>query len=191
MKRITIIAAWVTALALAGPAFAHSGGEGHTHGLLNGLQHPITGVDHVLAMLGVGIWSALAMPANRVLLAPFAFIAAMLAGAAAGIAGVAFSSVEAGVAVSVVAIGLMILSRIRVPAALAAILIGAFGVMHGYAHGAEAEGGIAAYMAGFTITTATLHLTGIGLGRWLANSTLATRTAGAAMALAGVSLLVA
>jgi urease accessory protein len=191
MKRITIIAAGVAALAFAGPALAHSGAEGHTHGFLNGLGHPLTGLDHVLAMLGVGVWSALAMPANRVLLAPVAFVAAMLLGAMAGIAGVAFSSVEAGIAVSVIAIGVMILSRIKVPAALAVLAIGAFGVMHGYAHGAEAEGGIAAYMAGFTLTTATLHLTGIGLGRWLTDSTLVTRAAGAAMALAGVSLLIA
>jgi urease accessory protein len=190
MKRITIIAVGVAAMTLAVPAFAHSGGEGHTHGFLNGVQHPITGIDHVLAMLGVGIWSALVMPANRVLLAPIAFVAAMLAGAAAGIAGLPFSAVEAGIAVSVIAIGLMILARIKVPTVLAVLVIGAFGIMHGYAHGAEAEGGIAAYLAGFTLTTATLHLTGIGLGRWLIDSTVVTRAAGAAMALAGVSLLI-
>ncbi len=84
----------------------------------------------------------------------------------------------------------MIVTRIEVPVALAALLIGAFGVMHGYAHGAEAEGGVLAYMAGFTLTTAALHLTGIGIGRLLVNSTLAARAAGAAMAIAGFGLLV-
>ena len=165
--------------------------QGHTHGLLNGLAHPITGLDHVLAMLGVGIWSALAMPANRVLVAPLAFVATMLLGAAAGVAGVSFAAVEAGIAISVIAIGLMIVSAHEVPAALAALLIGAFGAMHGYAHGAEAQGGILAYMAGFTLTTAALHLTGIGLGRSLAKSKLAARAAGAAMAIAGFGLLIA
>jgi urease accessory protein len=191
MKKLSIAAAGLAALAYAEPALAHSGAEGHAHGLLNGLVHPVTGLDHVLAMLGVGVWSALAMPASRVLIAPLVFVAAMLAGAAAGVAGLSFTAAEAGIAVSIIAIGLMIVSRIEVPAAPAALLIGAFGVMHGYAHGAEAEGGVLAYMAGFTLTTAALHLTGIGLGRWLVNSTRVTRAAGAAMALAGFSLLLA
>ncbi len=81
MKKLSAATAGLAALALAEPAFAHSGAAGHTHGLLNGLAHPITGLDHVLAMLGVGVWAALAMPANRVLVAPLAFIAAMLIGA--------------------------------------------------------------------------------------------------------------
>ncbi len=190
MKKSSIVLALLAA-ALATPAFAHSGMPGHTHGFLNGLLHPVGGVDHTLAMLGVGLWSALAMPANRVFVAPAAFVAAMLAGAAAGIAGAPFVAVEAGIALSVLAIGLMILSRVKAPIAAAAAVIGAFGVMHGYAHGAEAEGGVAAYMAGFALTTAALHLAGIGLGRWLADSRIATGAAGAAMALAGLTLLIA
>jgi len=190
MKKISIAVAGLAALALATPAFAHSGLPGHTHGFLNGLLHPVSGADHLLVMIGVGVWSALAMPASRVFLAPVAFVLAMLAGAAAGIAGSSFGAVEAGIAVSVAAIGVMILTRVKVPAAVAALLIGAFGVLHGYAHGAEAEGGIAAYMAGFALVTAMLHVTGIGLGRWLASSRTVTGAAGAAIALAGFSLLV-
>jgi urease accessory protein len=190
MRKISIALAGL-AIALATPALAHSGAPGHTHGFLNGLLHPVGGLDHTLAMLGVGLWSALAMPANRVLIAPAAFVAAMLAGALAGVAGAPFVAVEAGIALSVLAIGLMIAARVKTPLVAAALIIGAFGVMHGYAHGAEAEGGVAAYMAGFALTTAALHLTGIGLGRWLAHSRIATGAAGAAMALAGLSLLIA
>ncbi len=190
MKKISIAVAGLAIVALTAPAFAHSGLPGHTHGFANGLLHPVGGLDHVLAMLGVGLWSALAMPRNRVLLAPLAFVAAMLAGAGAGIAGLPLFAVEAGIALSVVAIGLMIAARVKVPAAVAAIVIGGFGAMHGYAHGVEADGGILAYMAGFTLTTATLHLTGIGLGSWLANFRTVTGLAGGAMALAGLSLLI-
>ncbi len=189
MRKSSIAFAGLAAVALAAPAFAHSGLPGHTHGFLNGLSHPVCGLDHVLAMIGVGVWSALAMPANRVLLAPIAFVVAMLAGATAGIAGVSFAAVEAGMAISVVAMGLLIVSRLRLPGAAAALLIGAFGVMHGYAHGAEAEGTVLVYMAGFTLTTATLHLAGIGFGRGLLNSRAVTWAAGGSMALAGISLL--
>jgi len=189
MKKSSIVLA-LAAAALATPALAHTGDAAHTHGFMNGLAHPVTGVDHVLAMLGVGIWSALVMPANRVLIAPLAFVAAMLAGAGLGVSGIAFPGVEVGIALSVIAIGLLITFRVGVPVALAAALIGAFGVMHGYAHGAEAEGGILAYMAGFTLTTATLHVAGIGVGRWLLASRWVSGATGAAMALAGVSLLV-
>jgi urease accessory protein len=191
MKKTLMALAGLATVVLAAPAFAHSSLPGHTHGLTNGLLHPVGGLDHVLAMLGVGLWSVLAMPRHQVWLAPFAFVAAMLGGGGAGIAGLPLFAVEAGIALSVVAIGVMIAARAKVPAALAAILIGAFGAMHGYAHGVEAEGGILAYMAGFTLTTAALHLTGIGLGQQLAGLRTATSLAGGAMAIAGVSLLVA
>ncbi len=191
MKKISIAGAVFTMLVLANHAFAHSGLPGHTHGFLNGVAHPVCGIDHVLAMIGVGIWSALAMPANRVLLAPIAFLAAMLVGAVAGVAGVPFAAVEAGMAISVVAMGLLIAARIKLPAAIAAAVIGAFGIMHGYAHGAEADGSVVAYMIGFTLTTAGLHFAGIGLGRGLVNLHAVTWAAGGAMALAGISLLVA
>lgn len=189
MRKSSIVAAAAVAAVLATPAFAHPGLPGHTHGFVNGLLHPVSGLDHLLAMLGVGVWSALVMKGQRVLLAPVAFVCAMLAGAVLGVNGIEIPAAEAGIAISVIAIGLFVLARVELPAALAAAVIGAFGVMHGYAHGAEATGNIAAYMAGFTITTASLHLAGIGLGRAFISRRLLTQLAGAAMTLAGISLL--
>ncbi len=190
MRKLSIGAVALSAVALATPAFAPSGMQGHMHGFVNGLMHPVSGLDHLLAMIGVGIWSALIVRGSRVLLAPAAFMLAMLAGAGLGMGGVPLPAVETGIALSVVVLGLLISGRVGMPAAAAALIIGAFGMLHGYAHGSEAEGSAAAYVAGFTITTAALHLAGIGAGRSLASICLSARTAGGLMALAGLGMLV-
>ena len=188
MKKITIAAALLAAAALATPALAHPGLPGHAHGFLNGLLHPVGGLDHLLAMIGVGFWSALLVGGAQVFLAPAGFVLAMLAGAALGVN--SLYAVETGIALSVVALGLLILGRIKLPLVVSVILIGCFGALHGYAHGSEASGNIAAYMAGFALTTATLHVLGIGLGRTLAGLPFATVAAGALMTAAGASLLI-
>jgi urease accessory protein len=187
MKKISIAA--LTAVALAALAFAHAG-FGHPW-FVNGLRHPVCGPDHVLAMMGVGVWSALAMPANRVLFAPIAFAAAILAGATAGIDGVPFAGVEAGMAISVVAMGLMILAGVKLPATVAALLIGAFGIMHGYTHGAEVDGAILAYVIGFMLIGVAMHLAGVSIDRGVVKSRAVTSVTGCATAAAGISLLVA
>ncbi len=189
MKKITIAAA-LAAAAFATPAFAHSGIPGHAHGFLNGLAHPVGGLDHMLAMIGVGLWSALLVRGAKVFFAPAAFVLAMLGGAALGLYGVPLYAVETGIAISVIALGLLIAGRIQPPLAASVALIGCFGVLHGYVHGGEATGDIAAYMAGFALTTAALHLAGIALGRTFASLKLATAAAGAFMALAGAGLLI-
>ena len=190
MKKISMAAGVLAVLMLASHAISHLGSPGQTHGLINGVVHPVCGIDHVLAMLGVGIWSGLAMPANRILVAPIAFVAAMLAGAVASVAGASFAAADAAMAISVVVMGLLIATRVHLPIAIGAVLIGAFGIMHGYLHGAEIDGAVLAYVAGFALTTTALHLAGIGFGRDLLDARAVSLAAGGAMASAGVSLLV-
>lgn len=183
----------VAALAVgSAPAFAHVGLPGHEHGgLAAGLAHPVSGLDHLLAMLAIGIWSALANGPGkgRIWRAPAVFVAAMLCGALAGYAAIPLPMVETGIALSVVALGLMIWTRVELPTLAAAALVALFAVYHGHAHGSEASGAIVAYMAGFAATTAALHVVGIGLGLALTRVRFASHVAGAAIAAAGACLL--
>jgi hypothetical protein len=112
-----------------------------------------------------------------------------LAGALAGHAGIAPPMVEAGIAVSVIALGLMILARVELSTGVGAALVAPLALFHGHAHGSEATGSIAAYMAGFALSTAALHLVGIGLGYRLAGLRLASRVAGGLIAAVGAGLL--
>jgi len=180
-------------LALAcGPALAHTEQEG-TGGLLSGLLHPVQGVDHLLAMLAVGIWGAF-LGAPLIWALPVAFPLFMVAGAVLAIAGVPLPAVEIGIAVSVLLLGAAIAAGWRAPVAAAVVLVAAFGALHGHAHGTELPEAAspAAYAAGFVIATGLLHLAGIALGRLerLPKGRLLLRGAGAAMALAGAWLLV-
>jgi urease accessory protein len=190
------------ALALASAAaFAHPGHDAGTVGasLWAGLLHPLTGMDHLLAMAGVGVWSALGARSPReALRMPFAFVALMLAGAVLGLSGFGLPLVEPMIAASLLVIGLLVALRAKLPAWAGMTIAGGFAVFHGYAHGAglPATAGalpaVLAYVGGFTVATMTLHLAGIGLGgalrrqaAWLA------RVAGAGVALYGVGLMVA
>ncbi|MFA5951787.1 MAG: HupE/UreJ family protein [Hyphomicrobium sp.] len=185
----------VAAVAMAAtPALAHTGLPGHEHaGLAAGLLHPLNGLDHLLAMVAVGLWSALAAKGvgSKMWLAPVAFVTAMLLGAAAGFVGIALPLVETGIALSLVALGLMIIGRVELPAVAGASLIALFAVLHGHAHGAEAAGSIALYMAGFTLTTAALHVSGILLGTGLLNKRVTTVLMGSLIAAAGTYFLAA
>jgi urease accessory protein len=174
----------------AGPALAHTG-VGSVSGMAAGFAHPIGGLDHVLAMVAVGILAA--RQGGRALwLVPAAFVGMMLVGGALGVAGVALPYVELGIAGSVIALGMVIAVGRRMPVALAMALAGAFAVFHGHAHGTEmplnASG--LAYGAGFLLATASLHIAGIGLGLGAAKLTrpLALRFGGGAIALAGLAL---
>jgi urease accessory protein len=174
----------------AAPALAHTG-VGHTHGFFAGLGHPVGGLDHLLAMLSVGIWSALASGDKkwRIWVAPAAFVAAMLAGATAGYLALPLPMVETGIALSVLLLGLMIVARIELPLAVGVLVVALFAIYHGHAHGAEATGDILAYMAGFAIATATLHVAGIGLGLVMTRVRFAAIAAGTAISAAGAYLL--
>ncbi len=192
MRNIRLVtgAALTALLAGAAPALAHSG-IGHTHGFFAGLTHPIGGLDHMLAMLSVGIWSALAVKekAWRIWVAPAAFVGAMLAGATAGYLGLRLPMVEAGIALSVLLLGLMIVARVELPLAVGAVVVALFAIYHGHAHGSEATGTILAYMAGFAAATALLHVAGIGLGAAMTRMRIAAVTTGAAISATGVYLL--
>lgn len=191
LRNVTIAALGVLA-AGAAPALAHTG-AGHTSGFMAGISHPVGGLDHLLAMLSVGIWSALASGDKkwRMWVAPVAFVVAMLAGAAAGYLQVPLPMVETGIALSVLLLGLMIVARIELPLAVGVLVIALFAIYHGHAHGAEATGAILAYMAGFAIATASLHVAGIGLGLLLTRARLAAIAAGTLITAAGAYLLTA
>jgi urease accessory protein len=174
--------------AFATPAFAHSGTEPHMHGFLAGLAHPLGGLDHMLAMVAVGIWSSLAV-GRRVWAIPAVFVAAMLTGAGVAHVGGALPAAETTIAISVVALGALILARVNLPLGVGAVLVALFAVFHGYAHGIEARGAMVAYMAGFATTTAALHVAGIVLGRSIAMAPQASRLLGAGIVASGAYLV--
>ncbi|UTD26256.1 HupE/UreJ family protein [Bradyrhizobium sp. WD16] len=177
-------------LVAASPALAHTGDGPHSHGFVAGLMHPLGGADHALAMLAIGIWSAL-VGGPRAFLAPLTFVLAMLAGAALGHAGIALPMVDVAIAASVLVLGLLILTRLELPTAAGMALVALFAVFHGHAHGTEASGAIAAYMAGFALTTAGLHVAGMVFGRIIMAQSGLSRLLGGAIAAAGAYLIAA
>jgi urease accessory protein len=189
-SRLVTTAALAALAVSAGPALAHTG-VGQTSGFFAGISHPLSGLDHMLAMLAVGIWSALANKGRkeRMWVAPVAFVAAMLVGAAAGHLQVPLPMVETGIGLSVVLLGLMIVARVELPLAVGVALIALFAIYHGHAHGAEATGEITAYMAGFAMATAALHVAGIGLGLAMTQVRFAAIAAGTIISAAGAYLL--
>ena len=191
MKNKALSMALATLALLPALAWAHTGHADHgPSGLLQGLLHPVTGPDHLAAMLAVGVWSALAV--RPAWLAPAAFVALLAVGAVAGFVGVAVPGVEPMVAASLLVLGLLLAQRRQLPLALTTVLVGAFAFFHGAAHGSEL-GGAGQWLAlvGMLVSTALLHGTGMALGhavvarhRWLAV------LAGASTALLGAALLV-
>lgn len=172
---------------IAGPALAHTG-IGHADGFSAGLAHPVLGPDHLLAMLSVGIWSALAAP-KRTWIGPLAFVAAMLAGAVLAFAGIGLPAVEGMIAASVLALGLMVVAGGHMPVAAGIALCGLFALFHGQAHASEAAGAVLAYIAGFSVSTALIHGAGIGIGRAISQSALARFAIGGAVSAAGAAIL--
>lgn len=148
---------------LAGAAQAHPG-HGVTS-LMEGLSHPF-GLDHLLAMVAVGVWSVSALPPGKAWQGPATFLLALVASAALGAAGLSLPFLEQGVALSVVLFGAMlVLARRPVPASLGLGLVAAAASLHGLAHGAETPAtGFAGYATGFLLTTAALHTGGVAAG---------------------------
>jgi urease accessory protein len=191
-----LIAVAITLATLPLAALAHVGDLPHSHGLADSFAHafahPFTGADHLAAMLAVGVWSALTVtPAWR---APAAFVALLLAGALAGLAGLWVPGVEPMIAASVLVLGLLVAVQRRMPWVLAAALAGVFAFFHGAAHGYELAGGAgtAAFgaLAGIALGSAVLHVAGMALGQavmrrhpWLA------RLGGGATAVLGTFML--
>ena len=177
-------------LMLSGLAHAHTG-HGATTGFAHGLEHPVGGLDHMLAMIAVGILAA--QQGKRALWAvPLAFVSVMALGGVLGATGVAVPFVEGGIVVSVLALGVLIAAAMRLPLAVSAAIVGVFALFHGHAHGAEmphAASGLA-YGVGFLLSTILLHAIGIGLGLGAQKITKpqAMRFAGAAIAMCSVYL---
>lgn len=183
-------------------ASAHVGQDGAAHhGLLAGLLHPFTGLDHLLAMLAVGTWGALSLPAaasdggrlqrlGTAARLPLVFAALLLVGALAAAAGLRLPAVEPVIAASLLVLGLLVALRSRLPAMAASALVGGFALFHGAAHGTEL--GSAAALAGMVAATAVLHAAGLALGFALRDrSPWLGRLAGGATAVVGAGLLLA
>jgi urease accessory protein len=187
------VALLVFALAISGPGAALAHGQtGPASGLAGGFAHPISGLDHVLAMVAVGLWGAqLGAPAIWAL--PVAFPLVMALGGMMGLLGVPLPAIELGIASSAVLLGAAVMLEVRPPLALAAALVGVFAIFHGHAHGTELPPGASAllYSIGFVAATGCLHGLGIALGtvhRWPWGRTL-LRVAGAGVATGGVFFL--
>jgi len=175
-------------LLLAQPALAHVQ-NAEAAGFVSGFRHPISGLDHVLAMVAVGLWGAqLGAPAIWVL--PVAFPLVMALGGALGLLGIPLPGTEYGIAASAILLGAAVMFELRPPLVFAGLLVGFFAIFHGHAHGTELPPGQSAllYSMGFVIATGCLHALGIGIGsvhRWRWGQG-AVRVAGAVVALGGV-----
>ena len=174
-------------------AFAHAGHGEHGE-FIHGFMHPLTGLDHILAMVTVGIL-AYQIGGRALWLVPTTFLAIMAAGGLLGVAGVSFYFVEPGIAASVIVLGIIVALALKPPVALAMAVVAAFAVFHGYAHGIEAPlGSAATYGAGFLVATALLHAFGIAFGMLIgriaaSQGQIGYRLAGSAVAVAGLVIL--
>ena len=180
----------LAAMLMATPALAHSGSI--AGGFIGGLAHPVFGLDHVAAMVAVGLWGAFLGP-PAIFILPVVFPLVMAFGGVLGIFGLPLPGVEFGIAISALALGAMVALEAKPPLWVAAVLVGGFAIFHGHAHGAELPpaADAVAYSAGFVIATGLLHLAGIAFGllaRWPAGK-IAVRGAGVAIAAAGAIFL--
>ena len=173
-------------------ALAHTGHD-DASGLAHGFVHPMTGIDHVLAMVAVGVLAA--QYGGRALwLVPLSFLVAMAIAGVIGMAGIVVPVAEVGIGVSVVVLGLAIAFQLRPPTFVAMAVVGFFALFHGYAHGAELPDGMTglSFALGFLLATALLHGTGVGLGLLMqrqASSRRLIQAGGGAMALVGIAVL--
>jgi len=186
------LAAIVT-LALPLLAQAHPGHDGHdlTWSFGTGFGHPLSGWDHLLAMLAVGIWAA-RLGGRARWLVPAAFVSTMTVGAALAQSGLTIPGIEQGIAASLFILGLLIAFAVQLPVTLGMGLVGVFALFHGLAHGAEmpATNIGFSYGAGFVVATVLLHVTGLGLGITMQKQPVLARLTGGAVAAAGVLALV-
>jgi len=171
-------------------AFAHTG-VADANGFAHGVMHPVGGLDHILAMVAVGMFAAY-LGGRALWLVPATFLAMMAVGGLLGLEAVDLPFVETGIAASVVVLGLALAMRWTPPIAGAMALAGAFALFHGHAHGEEipADASGLGYASGFMLATALLHAIGIGLGVIGAEARVALRVGGGAIAAAGAVLLV-
>jgi urease accessory protein len=175
-------------------AFAHFGAD-HTHSFAEGFAHPLGGLDHILAMVTVGLL-AWQLGGRAIWLVPATFVSLMALGGALGVAGEPLSAVEYGVAASLIVLGAMVALGMKAPIAVAAAIVGMFAMFHGYAHGMEtpADASGSAFAAGFILATMVLHACGIALGFLVGRMAqsyerLGYQIGGGLVALAGLGML--
>ncbi|HEY2136828.1 MAG TPA: HupE/UreJ family protein [Xanthobacteraceae bacterium] len=191
MRRTALAASLVLMPTLA---LAHPGLPGHTHDLASGFMHPVGGLDHVLAMVAVGLFAA-QLGGRALWLVPASFVAVMAAAGLAGMSGIALPMTEAGIALSVIVLGGAIALRLAMPVTAAMALVGFFAMFHGYAHGAETPETASGLLYGLGFVAATAMLHGLGVGIGLAMGRLEgtygrqlLRFAGSAAAVIGVAM---
>ncbi len=181
----------VVGLLFAPAAFAHTFGA-HGAGFVDGLVHPFFGLDHLLAMVAVGLWAA-QLGGSNLWRVPVAFVTAMTVGAI--VANPAFDAtwLETAIAGSVMALGLMVAFRLRLPSLLAVAAVSCFALFHGFAHGLEMPQTASplGYGLGFLLATASLHLLGLCLGLSMARGRVVLRISGVAIAALGLLLITA
>jgi urease accessory protein len=169
LSTASVLMAACTALAAATPALAHDGHD-HVPTFAAGFVHPLGGLDHLLAMVGIGIWASQQQDMQRRVLVPVLFVAGVVAGAVLGLQGLVWPFVEATILASLAVIAGLILTRTRPDPVLAAVLVVLLALGHGMAHGLEApaSGSLSGYIAGFSLATALLHAGGLvgGLAVW-------------------------
>jgi len=190
MRKNAIITLAGLLLLLPGMAMAHTGNLGTT-GFLQGFSHPIGGFDHLLAMLAVGLWAS--QQKGRALWAvPCAFVVVMMLGSVLGLSAVHIPFIETGILLSILVLGTLIAGAFKLPAMVSVVTVAIFALCHGHAHGAEmhVSNSAIAYIVGFSLATAMLHLVGMGLGVLMQKVNLEkiNRFAGAAIALSGLFL---
>src|SRR5262245_44631115 len=186
---LPIVAMVLLLLPLTASAHTETGTIG---GFVSGFKHPLTGLDHIVAMVAVGLWGAF-LGGRAMWMLPVVFPVVMAFGGALGVLGVPFPGVETGIAISGVVLGLMVAFAAKPPLWVAAVIVGLFGMFHGHAHGTELPetANALAYAVGFVISTGLLHLSGIALGllaRWPWGR-IAVRAGGFAIAAVGLGFL--
>ncbi len=188
----TNIRRWSFALAVmafSGMAQAH---PGHGGGYLAGIAHPFMGLDHLLAMLAVGVWAA-QLGGRAKWLVPTSFIVCMAVAASVGLSGIALPMIESSIATSVLLLGLLIAFSIKLPVVLSAGIVGLFAAFHGYAHGAEMPPLSTPWLygIGFLLSTAGLHGLGLLLGQRLHKDMVWLRAIGVLIVASGAWMVAA
>ena len=188
MKRLSI--ALTLSVGAVSPAFAHLNPAEHGS-FAAGFSHPLFGADHILAIVGVGLWAFL-VGGRAIWAIPTAFVVAMMIGFAAALAGIGLPFVEPAILASVVALGLLVAMAVKLDTVMSAAIVAVFALFHGHAHGGElGSAGAFRFGVGFVIATALLHVAGIGLGLGIARlsgGAIAARIIGGLTAVAGLVL---
>jgi urease accessory protein len=195
LQRFAFVVLLSAIAVILGPstAQAHTG-VSPAHDLLHGIAHPLTGLDHVLAMFAVGLWAA-QRGGRAIWFVPLTFVLVMTLGATLGMSGISIPFVESGIAISVLVLGIFVAAAVRLPLSISAAIVGLFALLHGHAHGAEIPSSATGmtYMAGFILATIFLHAAGISVGiitQRLHSAPWFVRYAGAAIAICGLLLCI-